>query len=98
MLAGAEVWQRGAMPQTQLPVFPDGATDINDRLAFEKRDGRVVYFHGLFPVFTHAEDDLLTFRMITSQFCVQGSATQRQIVEAFGGAATHGKALLQALP
>lgn len=72
------------MPQIQLPIFADGVTDISSNLAFEKRDGRVTYFHGLFPVFTHDEADIRTFRMITSQFCVQGSATQSQIVRAFG--------------
>lgn len=72
------------MPQVQLPIFPDGVTEITDNLSFEKRDGRVTYFHGLFPVFVHDEADLRTFRMITSQFCVQGSTTQPQIVRAFG--------------
>lgn len=72
------------MPQIQLPIFPDGVTEITSNLAFEKRDGRVTYFHGLFPVFAHDEEDIRTFRMITSQFCVQGSATQSQIVRAFG--------------
>jgi len=72
------------MPQIQLPIFPDGVTEISSNLAFEKRDGRVTYFHGMFPVFAHDETDIRTFRMITSQFCVQGSATQPQIVRAFG--------------
>jgi len=72
------------MPQIQLPIFPDGVTEISPNLAFEKRDGRVTYFHGLFPVFVHDEADIRTFRMITSQFCAQGSATQSQIVRAFG--------------
>jgi hypothetical protein len=72
------------MPQVQLPIFPDGVTEISSNLAFEKRDGRVTYFHGVFPVFAHDEADIRTFRMITSQFCVQGSTTQPQIVRAFG--------------
>ena len=72
------------MPETQLPIFPEGATEINDQLAFEKRDGVGVYFHGVFPVFSHPEGDSRTFRMITSQFCVHGRATQQQIVNAFG--------------
>lgn len=72
------------MPQVQLPIFPDGVTEISRNLAFEKRDGRVTYFHGVLPVFAHDEADIRTFRMITSQFCAQGSATQSQIVRAFG--------------
>ena len=27
-----------------------------------------MYFHGVLPVFSRAEDDLATFRMITAQF------------------------------
>jgi len=36
------------------------------------------------PVFIHAEDDVASFRMITSQFCVQGCARQSDIIRAFG--------------
>lgn len=72
------------MPQLQLPIFPAGVTEITPTLAFAKRDGRVTYFNGMMPVFTHDEKDLRTFRMITSQFCVNGNCTQSQIVRAFG--------------
>ena len=72
------------MPQRQLPLFPEGATEITAELAFEKRDGRVAYFNGHMPVFVHDEDDLATFRMITSQFVINGNATQAQIAKAFG--------------
>jgi hypothetical protein len=64
-------------------MFAAGMTEISRDLAFEKRDGRVTYFHGALPVFTHEESDVRTFRMITSQFCVQGVVTQAQIVRAF---------------
>ena len=72
------------MPQLQLPIFPAGSTHITQSLAFESCDGRVTYFHGQMPVFSHAEDDSRTFRMITSQFVVNGNATQADIVRAFG--------------
>ena len=72
------------MPQVQLPIFPAGTTKITEELAFEKRAGRVVYFNGHLPVFLHAEEDLGAFRLYTSQLIVNGTATQRQIVEAFG--------------
>ena len=72
------------MPQILLPLFPDGATQINARLSFVKRDGEVTYFHGVLPVFTHHEQDRPTFRMITAQFCVAGNAQQAEIVRAFG--------------
>ncbi|MCW5977061.1 MAG: hypothetical protein KIT09_03250 [Bryobacteraceae bacterium] len=32
-------------------------------MAFERKDGKVVYFPGLLPVFQHDEKDLKSFRM-----------------------------------
>jgi hypothetical protein len=72
------------MPQLHLPMFPAGVTPITDELAFERRDGRIAYFNGQIAVFVHAEDDVATFRMITSQFCANGHARQCDIIRAFG--------------
>jgi len=72
------------MPQLHLPMFPAGVTHITNELAFERRDGQIVYFNGHMPVFVHPEDDVASFRMITSQFCESGYAKQVDIVRAFG--------------
>ena len=72
------------MPQLHLPMFPSGVTHITSELAFEKRDGRVTYFNGHMAVFTHDENDIASFRMITSQFCETGYAKQCDIIRAFG--------------
>lgn len=72
------------MPQLHLPMFPSGVTEITEVLAFGKQDGRITYFSGQLPVFSHAADDVASFRMITSQFCVQGCAKQSDIIRAFG--------------
>jgi hypothetical protein len=72
------------MPQLQLPVFPAGTTSITPELAFEKRDGMVVYLNGHLPVFQHAEGDLAAFRLFTTQLIVNGTASQQQIATAFG--------------
>jgi hypothetical protein len=72
------------MPQGQLPIFPEGVTHITNHLAFMKEDGQVTYFNGIMPVFSHAESDIATFRMITSQFCVTGHVKQSDIIRAFG--------------
>ena len=72
------------MPQLQLPVFPDRVTAINEDLSFQREAGRVVYFHGLMPVFQHEEKDLKSFRMFTSQLIANGTVRQRDIVQAFG--------------
>jgi hypothetical protein len=75
--------QAQAMPQVQLPLFPAGCTPINEALALECRDRQVTYLNGHLPVFTHAQDDLAAFRLLTSQLIVNGSATQGQIIRAF---------------
>jgi len=72
------------MPQIQLPVFPAGVAHITPELAFMNEAGRVIYFNGQMPVFAHDEDDVRTFRLITSQFCVNGNAKQSEIARAFG--------------
>ncbi len=72
------------MPQVQLPLFPDGSVAITSELAFEQRHGQVVYFNGHLPVFTHAREDLTSFRLFTTQHIINGTATQGQIVKAFG--------------
>ena len=72
------------MPQLQLPIFPDGLISITEDLAFQREDGKVVYFHGLMPVFQHGEKDLKSFRMFTSQLIANGTVRQRDIVQAFG--------------
>ena len=72
------------MPQLQLPFFPDGVTHITNQLAFRRQDGQVTYFNGQMPVFSHAETDIATFRMITSQFCVTGHVKQSDIIRTFG--------------
>jgi len=72
------------MPQLHLPMFPNGVRHITSELGFEKRDGQVTYFNGHMAVFSHAEDDIASFRMITSQFCANGYARQSDITRAFG--------------
>ena len=72
------------MPQLHLPIFPSGVTYITSELAFEKRDGYITYFNSYMPVFRHLAEDVRSFRMITSQFCVTGSTRQIDIVKAFG--------------
>jgi len=72
------------MPQLQLPMFPLGVTHITALLAFIKEDGNITYFNGSLPVFSHAEKDTQSFRMITAQFCVNGHTLQMEDVRAFG--------------
>lgn len=72
------------MVQRQLPMFPDGSIEITRDLAVEKRAGRVTYFYGTLPVFTHDDNDDASFQMITAQFYTNGYVKQMDIVRAFG--------------
>jgi len=72
------------MPQLQLPIFPKGMTLINANLGFMREGNSLTYFYGHLPVFRHDADDQRSFRMITSQFYVNGSAKQAEICRAFG--------------
>ena len=67
-----------------LPLFPPDLTLINEKIGFQKKDGRVYYFNGMMPIFSHHEKDLPSFRFITAQLVVLGNATQAQIVRSFG--------------
>lgn len=71
------------MPQLQLPIFPAGMTPITAEIAFECRDGKVVYVNGHSPVFQHEEKDLASFRLFTSQLIVNGTVGQAEISRAF---------------
>ena len=72
------------MAQRQLPMFPEGSISVTHDLAVENRDGRITYFYGTLPVFTHDENDDASFKMITAQFYTNGYVKQMDIVRAFG--------------
>lgn len=72
------------MLKVQLPLFPPELTFINRQISFQKKDGRVYYFHGLFPLFSHEESDIKSFRLISSQLVVSGNVKQIEVAKAFG--------------
>lgn len=71
------------MPQMQLPVFYEGVTPITNDVGYEKKEGTVVYYCGMMPVFSHSVDDLDSFRMIVSQLYVNGAVRQAHLARAF---------------
>jgi transposase len=72
------------LPQTLLPLIPDGATALNDRISVVKEGQQWTYFCGVAPVFVHPEDDRASFRMFTAQLVCQGACKQADIIRAFG--------------
>ena len=83
------------MPQMQLPIFEDGVTPITNDVGYEKNADTIVYYCGSMPVLSHRVDDLDSFRMVTSQFYVNGNARQADLVRAFGINALSAEALGQ---
>jgi hypothetical protein len=72
------------VPQLQLPIFPEGMTQLSVELAFQRKDGWVYYVHGMAPVFQHEAKDVAAFRLFTSQLVVQGVVKEADIVRVFG--------------
>ena len=72
------------MAQLQLPIFPAGVTQLSCDLGVSCRDGRVSYFYGTLPVFTHDEKDVKSFRLFTSQLYLEGKVKQAALVKVFG--------------
>jgi hypothetical protein len=72
------------MPQLQLPIFPAGVMEINSRIAVQEDAGTIWYIHGHLPVFQHAEGDVQSFRMFTSQMIAGGTVKPKEIVQTFG--------------
>jgi len=71
------------MPQMQLPVFYEGVNPITNDVGYERREDTVVYYCGTMPVFSHAINDLDSFRMIVSQLYVNGTVRQANLTRAF---------------
>ena len=72
------------MPQVHLPLFPAGATEINETLSFCRQGNTVTYFHCGMPTFSHDQCDRSSFRLIAAQMYVNGQAKQADIARAFG--------------
>lgn len=72
------------MPQLQLPIFSEGVHLITPNLGYQREGDEVVYLHGMMPVFLHRCDDLASFKMIISQFYINGNAKQAELVRVFG--------------
>lgn len=72
------------MPQLQLPIFQEGVNLITPQLGYQREGDEIVYLHGMMPVFLHRVDDIASFKMIISQFYLNGNAKQAELVRAFG--------------
>lgn len=72
------------LPQVQLSLFPPGSAPIHDQLACERQADQPVDGSGHLPIFTRRTDDWASFRRFTTRLMLNGTASQGQIVRAFG--------------
>jgi len=55
------------MPQLILPLIPQGASAINQRVSVFRDEDSWTYFIGAYPVYWHRNGDQKTFRFVSSQ-------------------------------
>lgn len=79
-----KIEEEGTLPQALLPLIPDGATRVNERISVVRENGEWTYLIGGAPIFRHSEDDRRSFRMFTAQLVCQGVCRQPEIVGTFG--------------
>jgi len=70
--------------QLLLPIFPPEVRLITPTLGVFARDDIVNYLHCGVPIYSHAADDLNSFRYITSNFVLQGLCKKVEISRCFG--------------
>lgn len=66
-----------------LPLIPHGANKISENLSIVNENGQWIYYHGVFPIFSHSQADTQSFSMITSSFILNGVCKNRDIIRAF---------------
>ncbi len=69
--------------QMILPLFPASTELITSALGVLREDSIITYVHCGVPIFSHAEEDLKSFRFITSKFILQGLCKRSDIAKCF---------------
>jgi hypothetical protein len=77
--------EEGVMSQQLiLPMIPQGATEINDRVCVWRGEDRWTYFLGTHPIYSHGADDQRMFWLVTSQLIDSGACRLVDVLRAFG--------------
>lgn len=71
------------MSQLLLPIFPKDTKMITPVLGVCEKDGLVHYLLSGLPIYSHAADDLIKFRYVTSSLLVQGLCKNKEISDCF---------------
>lgn len=67
----------------QLPLIPDGSTEVNNTLFVHRQNDTCYYFFWNEPIFSHSINDHKSFRMITASLVALGRCKQVEVVKAF---------------
>ena len=70
--------------QLCLPIFPAKAKMISNCLGVYENDGIVQYIANGLPIYSHASEDLQSFRFITSNFIKEGLCKATEVARCFG--------------
>ena len=81
--------------QLQLPIFSPDAVMLGSHYSVIQRDEQVWYFLYDMPAFSHAVDDLASFRMYTSSLCDQGHCKLVEVERVFNVSAISVKRALK---
>lgn len=66
-----------------MPIFPEDTKMITPVLGVRKKDGLVYYLLSGLPIYSHAADDMIKFRYVTSSLLVQGLCKNKEISDCF---------------
>ena len=69
--------------QMTLPIFPVGTQMITPTLGVGTNKEIVTYLHFGMPIYTHLENDIRSFRFITSKFIIQKLCRMIDVSECF---------------
>lgn len=70
--------------QLHLPIFPYETKLITTTLGVYRKEGIVSYLHCGVPVYSHKDEDMKSFRYITSKLILQGICRKIDIARCFG--------------
>lgn len=66
-----------------MPVFPAEGVQLGEQISVVTQGDTVHYFHYDMPIFSHAVNDIATFRMFTSSLCDKGQCKLVEVQRAF---------------
>jgi len=70
--------------QPTLPLIPEDASPVNEKVSVIREKKLVVYYVGMYPVYSHPENDHACFRLTIAQLITSGICKNSEIISVFG--------------